>query len=39
MKIIAIEKEYAGKTSEDFKPFLKSEAKKVWELYHVQQRI
>jgi len=33
MKIIAIEKEYEGKTSEDFKPYLEEEAKAVWKLY------
>ena len=33
MKILAIEKEFAGKTAEDFKPHLESEAIRVWELY------
>jgi hypothetical protein len=33
MKILAIEKEFAGKTAEDFKPHLEAEARKVWELY------
>ena len=33
MKIIAIEKEYEGKTWEDFKPYLEEEAKAVWKLY------
>jgi len=33
MKILAIENEYEGKSSEDFKPFLEDEAKAVWELY------
>ena len=33
MKILAIEKEYEGKTSKDFIPFLENEAKAVWELY------
>jgi muconolactone delta-isomerase len=32
MKILAIEKEIAGTTSQDFQPHLKVEAKKVWEL-------
>ena len=32
MKIIAIEKEVEGKQSQDFEPFLKAEAQKVWEL-------
>jgi muconolactone delta-isomerase len=33
MKILAIEKEVPGLTAEDFKPHLKAEAVKVWELY------
>jgi hypothetical protein len=33
MKILAIEKEVSGVKEEDYKPFLKSEALKVWELY------
>ena len=33
MKILAIEKEFAGKTAEDFKPHLEAEARRVWELY------
>jgi muconolactone delta-isomerase len=33
MKILAIEKEVAGATAEDFKPHLKSEAARAWELY------
>ena len=33
MKILAIEKEFAGKTEEDFQPYLEAEAIKVWELY------
>ena len=33
MKILAIEKEYDGKTVEDFQPHLEAEAKQVWELY------
>jgi hypothetical protein len=33
MKILAIENEYEGKSSDDFKPYLKDEAKVVWELY------
>ena len=32
MKIIAFEKETPGKTAEDFRPHLKSEAQRVWEL-------
>ncbi|UCH13405.1 MAG: hypothetical protein JSV22_09840 [Bacteroidales bacterium] len=32
MKFLAIENEKEGLTSEDFKPFLEKEAKKVWEL-------
>ena len=34
MKIIAIEKEIAGKTSEEFSPYLKEEAYHVWQLYN-----
>ncbi len=33
MKILAIEKEYDGKTVEDFQPHLEAEARQVWELY------
>jgi hypothetical protein len=33
MKILAIEKEIPDLTAEDFKPHLKAEAVKVWELY------
>ena len=33
MKILAIENEYEGKSSNDFKPHLKDEALVVWELY------
>ena len=33
MKILAIEKEFEGKTSKDFQPYLKDEARSVWELY------
>lgn len=33
MKILALEKEILGVTSEDFEPHLKSEATRVWELY------
>ena len=33
MKILAIENEYEGKSSDDFKPYLKDEANAVWELY------
>ena len=33
MKILAIEKEYDGKTVEDFQPHLKAEARQVWKLY------
>ena len=33
MKVLAIEKEMPGLSSEDFKPHLKAEASKVWELY------
>jgi len=33
MKILAIENEHDGKSSDDFKPHLKDEAKAVWELY------
>jgi hypothetical protein len=33
MKILAIEKEFAGKTAEDFQPHLEAEARQVWELY------
>jgi hypothetical protein len=34
MKIIALEKEIAGKTSEDFEPFLTEEAHHLWQLYN-----
>ena len=33
MKILAIEKQVPGVTAEQFKPHLKAEALKVWELY------
>ena len=33
MKILAIEKEFAGKTAEDFQPHLEAEARRVWEFY------
>jgi muconolactone delta-isomerase len=33
MKILAIENEHEGKSSDDFKPYLKDEARAVWELY------
>jgi len=33
MKILAIEKEFAYKTAEDFQPHLEAEARSVWELY------
>ncbi len=33
MKLLAIEKEYDGKTAEDFQPHLEAEARQVWELY------
>ena len=33
MKILAIEKEIPGVTDEEFRPHLKAEAAKVWELY------
>ena len=33
MKILAMEKEVPGVTGEDFKPHLKAEAARVWELY------
>ncbi len=33
MKILAIEKEFEGKTSGDFQPYLKDEARSVWDLY------
>jgi hypothetical protein len=33
MKILAIEKEVPGIKDEDYAPFLKSEARKVWELF------
>lgn len=33
MKLIALEIEKEGLTSEDFQPYLKDEARAVWELY------
>ena len=33
MKILAIEKEFEGKTAEDFQPHLEAEARQVWGLY------
>ena len=33
MKILAIEREVLGVTEEEFKPHLKAEAARVWELY------
>ncbi len=33
MKILAIEKEFAGKTSEKFQLHMEAEARRVWELY------
>lgn len=33
MKILAIEKEIPGFTEEDFKPHLRAEAARVWDLY------
>ena len=33
MKILALEKEFKGKTANDFQPYLKAEARRVWELY------
>lgn len=33
MKILAIEKEVPGATAEEFKPHLKAEAARAWELY------
>jgi len=33
MKILAIENEYDGKSSDDFKPYLKDEAMLLWEFY------
>ncbi|MHA1992723.1 MAG: superoxide dismutase [Candidatus Hodarchaeales archaeon] len=33
MKILTIENEHEGKSSDDFKPYLKDEAAVVWELY------
>jgi muconolactone delta-isomerase len=32
MRILAIEKEFEGKTAEDFQPYLEAEARQVWEL-------
>jgi len=34
MKIIALEKEIPGRTSEYFEPFLREEAHHVWQLYN-----
>lgn len=33
MKILAIERELPGATAEDFRPHLKAEARRAWELY------
>jgi len=33
MKVLAIEKEFKGKTANDFQPHLEAEAIRVWELY------
>jgi len=33
MKILAIEIEFEGKTPQDFQPYLKDEARSVWNLY------
>jgi hypothetical protein len=33
MKILAIEREYEGKTAKDFQPHLEAEARRVWKLY------
>jgi hypothetical protein len=33
VKILAIEREYEGKTAKDFQPHLEAEARRVWELY------
>lgn len=35
MKLLAMEKELPGATAEKFRPHLKREAKRVWELYQV----
>jgi hypothetical protein len=35
MKIIALEKELPGTTSEQFAPYLKAEADRVWQLYQI----
>ena len=35
MKFLAVEKEVTGKTNEDFKPHLDSEAAQVWENYKI----
>ena len=35
MKFLVKEKELPGKTKEDFEPFLKLEAQKVWEYYNL----
>jgi hypothetical protein len=36
MKIIAIEKERAGRTQGDFEPFLRDEAYHLWQLYNTE---
>lgn len=36
MKILAIEKEMPNVSVEDFKPHLKAEALRVWELYQLE---
>jgi muconolactone delta-isomerase len=33
MKILAMERELPGKTADDFRPHLKAEAMRAWELY------
>ena len=33
MKILALEKEFEGKTAKDFQPHLEAEARQVWGLY------
>lgn len=35
MKILAIEREASGVSPDDFKPHLKAEAQRVWELYQL----
>jgi hypothetical protein len=37
MKIFALEKETPGRTTEQFAPYLKAEAARVWELYKCGQ--